>query len=28
MENLGGMTLTGENRKTQRKPIPVPQCPL
>jgi hypothetical protein len=27
MENRGGLILTGENRRTGRKPVPVPLCP-
>jgi hypothetical protein len=27
MEDHGGMTLTAENRRTRRKPVPVPVCP-
>jgi hypothetical protein len=27
MESHGGMLLTGENRRTRRKSVPVPLCP-
>jgi hypothetical protein len=27
MESQGGVIVTGESRRTRRKPVPVPQCP-
>jgi hypothetical protein len=27
MENDNGMILTSENRRTRKKPVPVPLCP-